>query len=258
MKSSKMAEGAGFEPARRFITVYTLSRRAPSTARPSLLWPGEPSEAPIGTQQTGSEHTEPRLAPRRREGAVERSQILWRQYDIESPTVFAHMVGTRRFRNHNRALLLQQPGERDLRGRRAVASRNLGQRRVAQHVAGSERRIRHDRDFMLAAPRDEIPFGATMREVIENLICGNGLAARQSRPFCHIGAIEIADPVVTDLAVALQLQKALEGLGEGNGTAPVQQVKIDAVGGEPLQAALARSNHPAARAIVRIDFADNK
>jgi hypothetical protein len=33
---SGLAEGAGFEPARRFITVYTLSRRAPSTARPPL------------------------------------------------------------------------------------------------------------------------------------------------------------------------------------------------------------------------------
>src|SRR5262249_30294513 len=153
---NNLAEGAGFEPARQFITVYTLSRRAPSTARPSLLRPGEPSEAPIGTQQTGSEHTEPRLAPRRREGAVERSQILWRQYDIESPTVFAHMVGARRFRNHNRALLLQQPGERDLRGRRAVASRNLSELGVAEHVAGSERSIRHERNLMLPAPRNEI------------------------------------------------------------------------------------------------------
>src|ERR1700722_18793321 len=31
-----MAEGAGFEPSRRFVTVYTLSRRAPSTARPPV------------------------------------------------------------------------------------------------------------------------------------------------------------------------------------------------------------------------------
>jgi hypothetical protein len=36
---SEVAEGAGFEPARRFITVYTLSRRAPSTARPPLRQP---------------------------------------------------------------------------------------------------------------------------------------------------------------------------------------------------------------------------
>ena len=31
-----VAEGAGFEPARQLITVYTLSRHAPSTARPPL------------------------------------------------------------------------------------------------------------------------------------------------------------------------------------------------------------------------------
>jgi hypothetical protein len=36
VRNGGMAEGAGFEPARRFITVYTLSRRAPSTARPPL------------------------------------------------------------------------------------------------------------------------------------------------------------------------------------------------------------------------------
>src|SRR5437763_155626 len=32
----RVAEGAGFEPARQLITVYTLSRHAPSTARPPL------------------------------------------------------------------------------------------------------------------------------------------------------------------------------------------------------------------------------
>ena len=31
-----VAEGEGFEPSIRFFTVYTLSRRAPSTTRPSL------------------------------------------------------------------------------------------------------------------------------------------------------------------------------------------------------------------------------
>ncbi|CAA7617222.1 hypothetical protein MTBSS4_180100 [Magnetospirillum sp. SS-4] len=31
-----MAEGEGFEPSIRLNTVYTLSRRAPSTARPPL------------------------------------------------------------------------------------------------------------------------------------------------------------------------------------------------------------------------------
>jgi hypothetical protein len=45
-----LAEGAGFEPARRFITVYTLSRRAPSTARPPLPVPAETNGAPAAAQ----------------------------------------------------------------------------------------------------------------------------------------------------------------------------------------------------------------
>jgi hypothetical protein len=39
-----LAEGAGFEPAIRF-PVYTLSRRAPSAARPPLR------DAPIGSER---------------------------------------------------------------------------------------------------------------------------------------------------------------------------------------------------------------
>src|SRR5262249_50681160 len=46
------AEGAGFEPARRFITVYTLSRRAPSTARPPLQGATETSGPVKGAQFT--------------------------------------------------------------------------------------------------------------------------------------------------------------------------------------------------------------
>jgi hypothetical protein len=46
-----MAEGAGFEPARRFFTVYTLSRRAPSTARPPLHRGATIVRAPVGWRQ---------------------------------------------------------------------------------------------------------------------------------------------------------------------------------------------------------------
>ena len=46
----KLAEGVGFEPTIRLITVYTLSRRAPSTTRPSLPREanGVPRVLPLG------------------------------------------------------------------------------------------------------------------------------------------------------------------------------------------------------------------
>ena len=36
---TQLAEGVGFEPTIRFLAVYALSRRAPSTTRPSLRYP---------------------------------------------------------------------------------------------------------------------------------------------------------------------------------------------------------------------------
>src|SRR5204862_7202099 len=52
----RMAEGAGFEPARRFITVYTLSRHAPSTARPPLQWAPKLAKRATARNETAAEH----------------------------------------------------------------------------------------------------------------------------------------------------------------------------------------------------------
>src|SRR5689334_23468680 len=53
-KNISLAEGVGFEPTIRF-PVYTLSKRAPSTARPPLPLFGtlETSEGPMGSQPIG-------------------------------------------------------------------------------------------------------------------------------------------------------------------------------------------------------------
>ena len=102
-----LAEGAGFEPARRFFTVYTLSRHAPSTARPPLLRLAQPSEADFAAQYSPdrSEHPERALALRRREGAVERRAIFRGQDDIERAPVVAHMLKASRLGDHDHTLL---------------------------------------------------------------------------------------------------------------------------------------------------------
>src|SRR5258707_910523 len=133
-----VAEGAGFEPARQLITVYTLSRHAPSTARPPLRGtcdrphaaPGQTSEPIRCTQQTGraggSEHSQRGPVFWRRESTVECRQIVLGQHDIEGAAVFTHMVGARGFRDHDRAVLPEQPSQRDLRRRRLPATGDLG------------------------------------------------------------------------------------------------------------------------------------
>src|SRR5207237_4096893 len=69
---------------------------------------------------------------------------------------------------------------------------------------------------------------------------------------------EIADAVMADLAVALQPGKARQRLGQWNRAAPMQQIKIDAVGPEPLQATLACFDDPLLRGVVRQYLADDE
>src|ERR1700675_4459164 len=80
-----MAEGGGFEPGRRFITLYPLSRVAPLTARPPLrarlsLWA-------LGCQT--SEAAESAQRDERGKG-LPRARALWRREDAAAPgQVFA-------------------------------------------------------------------------------------------------------------------------------------------------------------------------
>ena len=138
------------------------------------------------------------------------------------------------------------------------ARRDLGQRLVPQHAALLDRRIGHDRDVALAAPRDQVEFRAAPRQIVEDLVRGHRRAAAQPCPFFHVGTVEIADPVVADLAVALQLVERGERFGERVRAAPVQEVKIDAVGLEAFEAALASLDRAALRGVVGQYLADDE
>src|SRR5216683_236890 len=117
-----MAEGAGFEPARRFITVYTLSRRAPSTARPPL--PARLSPWALGCQTIEAAESAQRdergqSIPRELlpfgggKVQVERGQIVFGKRDIERSAVLAHMLWARCFGDHDRPLLPRQGPNHD-------------------------------------------------------------------------------------------------------------------------------------------------
>ena len=70
------------------------------------------------------QHVE-RLRPRRRrEGAIECSQILLLEFKFESAAIFMHVIDSAGLRNGDDAVLPQHPGERNLCRRRVMTLGN--------------------------------------------------------------------------------------------------------------------------------------
>ena len=63
---------------------------------------------------------------------------------------------------------------------------------------------------------------------------------------------------MADLAGSLEGLESLDRFGQRHAAAPMQQVKIDTVGAEPLQAGLAGSNGALARGIRRQHLGDQE
>src|SRR4029077_18052935 len=101
------------------------------------------------------------------------------------------MLERRRLRDHDHAVLAQEPGERDLRRTGAVPRGDLNQGTVAENAALLERGIRHDRDPPLAAPRDQLVLRAAAAEVEEDLVGGDGFSAGYPDPFLHVARFVI-------------------------------------------------------------------
>jgi hypothetical protein len=74
----------------------------------------------------------------------------------------------------------------------------------------------------------------------------------------QVGNVEVADAPVPDLARADQRFKARQRLGQRNGATPVQEIEVDLVGPEALQAAIAGGHRPDRRRMARQDLADQE
>src|SRR5947207_2453038 len=89
-----------------------------------------------------------------RKRAVECREILIVKLDASRVPVLADTCNVGGLRDHDRADLPQQPGERDLRRRCVAAARNVLQRGVSQQTPLLDRRIGHDGDVPFAAGRN--------------------------------------------------------------------------------------------------------
>ena len=125
---------------------------------------------------------------------------------------------------------------------------------LPQQPALVERRIGHQRDRALAHPRQQVELGPAARQAVEHLVAA-GQALVEARRVFHVAAVEVADAEIGDLSRRAQAVERLERLLEPRAAAPVQQVEIDALDAQALQAALAGGDGAGARGVVRIDLA---
>ena len=117
-----------------------------------------------------------------------------------------------------------------------------------------ERRVGHQRDRALAHQRQQVELRPAPRQAVQHLV-GAGQALVEAGGVLHVAAVEVADAEVGDLPGLAQAMERLERLLQPRPAAPVQQVEIDALEAQALEAALAGGNRARARGIVGIDLA---
>jgi hypothetical protein len=89
------------------------------------------------------------------------------------------------------------------------------------------------------------------------------LVAQRSPPatrkeLVHVRDVEVADTPSADPAPIAQVLERLDRLFERDIAAPVQQVAVEVVETEPLEASLARRGGGARAGVVRVDLADDE
>src|SRR5713226_136440 len=88
-------------------------------------------------------------------------------------------------------------------------------------------------------------------EMVEDLVTGNFFLAADRRRVFEIGHVEIADPEKPDLSIALEALESAQGMLERMLPGPVEQVEIDPIRFQSLQAALAGLDRALAGCVLR-------
>jgi len=75
------------------------------------------------------------------------------------------------FGNCDDAPAANHPGQRDRGGRATMDSADLRQRAITDYevIVAAERRVRHDRQVLLLAPRQEVALNAAVAETVSDL-----------------------------------------------------------------------------------------
>ena len=180
------------------------------------------------------------------------------QEDLQRPGVLPHVLRRPGLRDRADAPVPHDPRQCDLCRRHAVAGGDALQRRVAEEPALLDRRVGHDRQLAALAPRQEVELDSPAREVVEDLIGRHRVAARQGDELDQVGRVEVADAPVADQPGALQLAERPDVVRQRHRAAPVQEVEVEVVRVQPLQARHAGGERPVERRVLGEDLADEE
>ena len=127
-----------------------------------------------------------------------------------------------RYRHRHHTGLVQQPGQRYLGRRGAVAFGHREQKRVVDEFTLVERAVGHQRHLLQPLPGQQGLLHAALAERGVHLIGGARVATGHGGQFAHVIGVEIAHAPQADEAAALQLLETAHRLGQRHSAAPRQ------------------------------------
>src|SRR5258707_3650097 len=115
------------------------------------------------------------------------------------------MLRVRTHRDRKHVLVANQEAKRDLARRRAVSLGDLckhppSSARLVGKSAGTERAIPDNRQMMTLTPREHLVLDRPFEQVIEHLVAGDLVLARNGDRALQLVNIEIAHPEMTYLS----------------------------------------------------------
>src|SRR5579883_454927 len=132
----------------------------------------------------------------------------------------------------------KDPGERYLSWRHAMPGRHFPKHRVAEQSPLFDGRIGHDWEAACTAPGQQIIFNPASREVVENLVGGDSGTTRKGQQFLQIRDGEIAHAPQADFPRVDECCEAVERFLQRDRPTPVEEVEVELICPEAVQAAL--------------------
>ena len=139
-----------------------------------------------GLQKFQSPPCQMYLVRRSRKCFVDVAQIFFRQRNIKASGIVLHMGYAACLGYSDNILSTHHPCQHDLRGSGIVPAGYLYQCLMVTQPSFAQRRIGHDGNMMLFAPRDKVIFDTSVFQVVEHLIGGAVLTVWQGNDAFHI------------------------------------------------------------------------